>query len=87
MADMLPTENELMDSSQINNNQTPRRVYAYNEGMTPELMENYLAYLKSGGVVDSSPAVRKSIDSFATPDLPDEIEYQFNGNSVLNKIR
>ena len=25
------------------------------------------------------------MDSFETPDLPDEIEYQFKGNQVLNK--
>ena len=26
------------------------------------------------------------LDSFATPDLPDEIEYQFNGAYTLHKV-
>ena len=27
-----------------------------------------------------------NLDSFATPDLPDEIEYNFNGESALDKV-
>ncbi len=56
--------------------------------------EDYMNYLKDEGIaiqeVHYEGATTQSprpIDSFATPELPDEIEYRFDPKRALDKFR
>ena len=79
LADQLATENELFD-------EVPQQQPVEENSST--LIKS--RYLKASDIVPQIACEESSqqiLDSYATPDLPDEIEYQFNPAALYDKIK
>ena len=50
------------------------------------MKDNYASYLHNEGLADEDE-IAQALDSFATPELPDELDYHFNGRNALDKVR